>query len=482
MSKRLLSGVSLLLLLSAGNPAGSSAQRCPTSSKIFAFLHVNIISMNREEELPDQTLIVCGGRITGFGPAESVPVPARAQPIDGSGKYLIPGLTDAHVHLLSPVEFRLYLANGVTTVFNLNGRPAHLRWRKEIATGARLGPNIFTTGPMFDRPRSATEDVRLVDEQAKAGYDAIKVYNQVSSEEYPALIAEAKRRKLLLMGHVARGPDFERTLEAGQSIAHLEEFLYTYFNPQRDDRNLNIVFDESKIAGVAKKTAEAGIYVIPTLNMYVTIVEQATELDTFLRNPNLKYVAPWTLSQYQPNANLYRKNFPPSSHEWLRKSLAFQRRLVKALFDAGVPLLAGTDATEVGPLPGFGLHDELQELVRDGLTPFQALQAATTNASRYFGRVGEFGVVQSGGRADLILLTQNPLADIANTRKIAGVMVGGRWLSHADLKKRLERVPAIYRNQEIEVEYALKNEPAKAKRFLEENDPFDRVGRVVRHD
>jgi hypothetical protein len=215
--------------------------------------------MSHEVMLADQTLIVCDGRIAAMGPAESVPIPLSAQRIDGSGKYLIPGLTDAHVPLLSPVEFRLYLANGVTTVFNLDGRPAHLRWRKEIAAGTRLGPTIFTSGPIFDQARSPVEDIRLVDEQAQAGYDAIKVYNRISREEYPALITEAKRRKLLLIGHVARGPDFEKTLQAGQSIAHLEEFLYTYFNPRRDDHNSHIVFDESKLAVVAKKTAESGV-------------------------------------------------------------------------------------------------------------------------------------------------------------------------------------------------------------------------------
>lgn len=193
-NKRLQIGVCLVFVLCPiGGSPGSPAQ-CLPSSNIFAFLHVNIIPMNREVVLADQTLIVCDSRIAAVGP-ESVPIPPSAQHIDGRGKYLIPGLTDAHVHLLSPIEFRLYLANGITTVFNLDGRPAHLRWRKEIATGTRFGPTIFTSGPIFDQARSPGEDIRLVDEQAKAGYDAIKVYNRISNEEYPALIAEAKRRK-----------------------------------------------------------------------------------------------------------------------------------------------------------------------------------------------------------------------------------------------------------------------------------------------
>src|SRR5690349_14414918 len=173
---------------------------------VYAIEHVNLIPMDRDQLLPDQTVVVQAGRISAIGSSRNVQVPVGARRINGRGKYLMPGLTDAHVHLLSPTELPLYLANGVTTVFNLDGRPAHLAWRKQIREGSLLGPTIMTTGPIFERPRSADEDVRMVDEQAELGYDGVKVYNPVSRAEYPALIAEAKRKNLLLMGHVARGP------------------------------------------------------------------------------------------------------------------------------------------------------------------------------------------------------------------------------------------------------------------------------------
>src|SRR5215472_14900899 len=177
------------------------ANRQPGST---AFLHVNVVPMNGERVLNDRTVLVEGDRIAQIGPSKSIKVSQRARRIDGHGMYLIPGLVDAHVHLESQTEFPLYLANGVTTVFNLDGRPAHLLWRKQVASGVVLGPTIFTAGPIIGRRHTPEEAVRIVDQQADAGYDAIKIYNPVSKQEYPALIAEAKRRNMLLMGHVAR--------------------------------------------------------------------------------------------------------------------------------------------------------------------------------------------------------------------------------------------------------------------------------------
>lgn len=437
--------------------------------------------MDREGVLEDQTVVVQGGRIAQIGSSEKTRPPAGARRIEGRGMYMIPGLTDAHVHLLSTTELPLYLVNGVTTVFNLDGRPQHLLWRKQIADGELLGPTIFTTGPIFGQAHTAEQAVHMVDEQAAAGYDGVKIYNQVSKAEYPALTAEAKRKNMLLIGHVAREPDFEMTIQAGQSIAHLEEFTYTYFNPLHDDKNSHIVYDESKIPAVAKLTADAGIYVIPTLYTYRDIVEQATNLQEFLKRPELRYLAPWILAGLQPNANRYYQ-FPEKSHAQLRTSLAFQRKLIKALFDDGVPLMAGTDATDLGPVAGFAIHDELQEYVNDGLSPFQALQTATVNPARYLRGSAEFGSIQAGKRADMVLLRQNPLSDISATRKIEGVMVRGRWLDHLELARMLESFPSAYRHEEKQLLQDMANDPLKAQRYLDENDPMRRLAFAAMSD
>jgi imidazolonepropionase-like amidohydrolase len=472
----------LSISLFLGLPAVSIADNAKPSAQSCAFVHANVIPMNEERPLPDQTVVVENGRITQIGPAKTVIIPRGACRIDAKGKFLIPGLADAHVHLLSPNEFPLYLANGVTTVLNLDGHPAHLFWRKQIARGETVGPTIFTTGPIFERARTAEEDVRMVDEQADAGYDGVKIYNPVSKEEYPALIAEAKKRNLLLMGHVARGPDFEMTVQSGQSIAHLEEFTYTFFNPQHDANNRHIVYDESRIPEAVKLTKESGVYVTPTLSTYATIVQQATDLDAFLKNPELKYLPPWTQAIYQPAANRYKNGFTPDEIPQIRTSLAFQRKLLKALFDAGVPLMCGTDAPEVGPFPGFGIHDELQEFVDDGLSPYQALRTATVNVAQYLRHGNEFGTIEVGKRADLVLLEGNPLVAITSTRRVLGVMVQGEWLPRERLARMLEDVPASYQRELRQVKQQLHSDPARADKYLDENDPYLNVGEAALTD
>jgi tetratricopeptide (TPR) repeat protein len=428
--------------------------------------------MDRARVLDDQTVVVAGGKIVQIGPASSVKVPADAKQIDGRSKYLIPGLTDAHVHLYSTIEFPLYLANGVTTVFNLDGRPAHLRWRKQVASGELLGPTIFTTGAIFGRPRKPEEAVRLVDEQANGGYDAVKVFNQVSKAEFPALINEAKRRNLLLMGHISRDVGFDLTVQSGQSIAHLDEFLYTYFNPRHDGNNDHVVLDEGKISTVVRETAGAGVYVIPTLSTYATMVQQATDLDDFLKNPALRYLPPWALEAYEPASNRFKNGTSPEQAIRMRAALTFQRQLVKALFDAGVPLMVGTDAPDVGPMAGFGIHEELQELVNDGMTPYQVLRAATVVPSQYFRKSAEFGTIEVGKRADLVLLDQNPLTNIANTRGVSGVMLRGRWISKEELAKKMEAIPDAYQHEVQKVESDLAADPVAAEHYLAEQDPL----------
>jgi imidazolonepropionase-like amidohydrolase len=471
-------GLQLLVrtLLSLGLAAGlAAAQSKGKSGRVVAIVHVSVIPMNRETVLRDQTVIVADGKIQSLGPEESIPIPSDAQKIDGRGKYLIPGLTDSHVHLQTPIEFAVFLASGVTTVYNLDGRPAHLAWRREIADGEMIGPRIFTTGPIFFQAATAEEAVRKVDEQAALGYDGVKVYNGVSKEAYGPLIAEAKAKNMLLMGHVARKPDFQATVDAGQSIAHLEEYTYTFFNPMHDDDDTHIVYDENKIPEAVSLTVKAGICVTPTLANYATIVQQATDLAEFLKTPELRYDSPWIRASFQPDVDRYKNGFKPDAYPRLRASLALQRKLVKALEDAGVPILSGTDASDVGPVAGFGLHQELQEFVNDGLTPYQALRTATVNPALYFRQSNQWGTIETGKRADMVLLDANPLENIRNTTKIAGVVLQGKWIEESKLQADLAGVPAAYEASIQEMQSWLEKDPTKAEVLMTAIDPFGSI-------
>lgn len=445
---------------------------------VQAFVDVAVLPMDTERVLLHQTVLVADGRITALGPTAEVSVPSGATRIGGAGRYLIPGLGDAHVHLVSPIELPLYVASGVTTVLNLNGRPQHLLWRRWIAEGQLVGPNILSTGPMFDRVRSPEEAVREVDEQAAAGYDGVKVYFQVSREEYPALAVEAKRKGLLLTGHVARGPGFEATLAAGQSIAHAEEFTYTFFNPRGDDEDAHIEYDSRRIPEAVRLTANAAVFVTPTLSMYRDIIRQATGLGRYLESPQMALLPPGVRASLSPGNNRYHGRWDAEGLRRLEVSLAFQRKLVLALQEAGVPLLTGTDATTIGPVAGVSLHDELLELVKSGLSPWQALQASSANLARYLRR-DDIGTIAVGKRADLVLLAADPLADIEASRQIEGVMLGGRFFDRAELERMRQAVPPAYAAELAGLVARIDEQPDAVARSLAERDPAGVLGAAL---
>ena len=403
-------------------------------------MHANVVPMDSDRVLRDQTVVVSGGRIAAIGPSETTRSPQGAKVIDARGGYLTPGLADMHVHVYTPEELTLYVVNGVTTVFNLNGRPQYLEWRRRISDGKLLGPAIYSTGPTFDRPRSPEAAVEDVDKIAAAGYDGIKIYNQVGAAEYPALTAEAKKKGLVLVGHVAREPGFAATLAAGQSIAHAEEYVYTFFH---DDPSRNEVvhpLDTARIPKAVAMTREAGISVIPTLIAFRNIVRQATDVGKYLKDPNLVYMAPSMRAKLEPARNTYATRFDPELVPGLAVSYEFQRQLVKALHDGGVPILAGTDASWLG-VPGFCLLDEIEIFQELGFTPYAAIKTATLDPARLLKKEGEFGTISAGKRADLILSRENPLEDVRRLREPEGVMVAGRWIPKEERRRLLAGNP-----------------------------------------
>lgn len=437
-----------------------------------AFVNVNVVPMDSERILERQTVIVRDGRIVAMGATDNLDVPEDAVRIDGGGSYLMPGLVDMHVHLYTPQEFPLYLANGVTTVYNLWGRPAHLIWRDRTKRGEMLGPNIYTCGPIIFRTETGAEARTIVEEQSKAGYDSIKIYNDVSKEAYPILVEAARAKKMLVVGHIPRMVGLDEVLKARQAIAHAEEYVYTVF-----DWNVE---DASKIPPVVAATREAGVPVTLTIVFYDHMIQQAADLPSFLAGKELKYLAPWARVLWGPGLNRYNPmNSSPASLRFLNKSLAFQKMLSRELHQAGVKVLAGTDAMTPGAVPGFSLHEELQNMAELGMTPFEVIRAATRYPAEFLSPGGEFGTVAVGQRADLILVEGNPLADLANVKRRAGVMVCGVWRTEAQLQTMLEEVPASYVQAGQHVRSLLERDPAQASRYLIENDPFDYLALAV---
>jgi imidazolonepropionase-like amidohydrolase len=431
-------------------------------AQVVVFKNVNVVPMDREGVLANQTVVVENGRISAMGAASKIKVPKGALSIEGKNRYLMPGLVDMHAHLYSPLELPLYLANGVTTVYNLNGRPANLLWRADILQGKLAGPTIYTSGPTIRTAQKADEARRLVEEQKRAGYDSIKIYNGVSKEAYDVLIAEAKKHGMLYIGHIPREPGFESVLKAGQAIAHAEEYVYTTFKNKTDD--------ETRIPEVAAQTRDAGVQVVLTFVAYDHIIKQVETLPALLATQEMKYLAPWVRESWGIGVNPYMLRLGTQGAA-LTKSLAFQKKLAKELHRVGVRIMTGTDAMNPGVVPGFSEHEELRHLIDIGFTPFEAIRAATRYPGEFLTKTGEFGTVATGKRADLLLLDGNPLQDIASISRPLGVMTRGRWMPQAELQRMLADVPAGYEKQVEIAKAGLAEGSEKIWEYLDYNDP-----------
>lgn len=437
----------LLASFSYENALGQTPQKAKTNE--IAFMRVNVVPMNKNVVLRDMTVIVRDGKIKAVGRFGKIPIPSDAQKIDARGKYLLPGLGDMHTHF-SGVEsidralLNLYLVNGVTTVLSLGGSPEILKLREAISAGRIDGPNFYTAGPAADDANLTREaGVSLVNEHKRLGYDVVKTYNRLSLEGYRGIMLRAKQIDMPVVGHVVRAVGLEGTLGSGQhGIVHLEEYLYTYtpFRISKTEQIPSEVLNPAAIPYLARATAKAGVWVTPTLVTFEWVLAQTENSEAAISREEARYI-PQGLYQGMWDPKVNKLGRPIEQLGNVRAAMDFQRRMVKPFHDAGVKLLLGTDAPIPAVVPGFAAHEELLNFVEAGLTPYEALETATVNPARYLGREKEFGTVEVGKQADLILLEASPIDDIKNTKKLAGVMIRGRWFSKPELAQTLSDLP-----------------------------------------
>ena len=430
----------------------------PAQERVTAFVDVTVIPMDRERSLPNQTVVVRGDRIVEIGPASRVKVPEGGVRVDGRGKYLIPGLAEMHGLLPggqaadSIVErtLFLYVSGGITTVRGMLGHPRHLELRARTARGELLGPTIYAAGPSLNGNSIPTPEaaVKAVTEQKAAGYDLLKIHPGVRREVFDTLAAAARRAGIPYAGHVPQDVGIARAIEARYAtIEHLDGYLEAML---RDDAplrasesaffgmNLGEQLDEAKLPALVRATREAGVWNVPTqvLLENLTVAGSSQEL---ARRPEMRYVTAGMLAQWTVAKNSMLQE-TGSTAASARRMIEVRRKLLRALHAAGAGLLLGSDAPQVYNVPGFSTHRELESLVAAGLTPWQALETGTRNVAAYFGTRTETGTVEPGKRADLVLLDADPLKDIRNTTRRAGVMVRGRWLPQAEIQTRLDAV------------------------------------------
>ena len=497
---------------------------------LTAFVDVNVIPMDTETVLLGYTVVVDGGEIAAVGPSADVDIPSGAVVIDASDAYLMPGLADMHVHLNldpNPDFMRLFLAEGVTTIRNLNALPDHLEWRDQVLRGERIGPTIYTSGPVIVGPPDATmiwafrlliiagplalgagvwillwllqrlrgskrdtapmrravlpgalvlvavgsvllglkiiplnayaslqypfayfpdteERARAeVRRQVDAGYDLIKVYDWMTRDQYLGAIDEARIQGIYVIGHLDHG--IEAPLAAGlRESAHVDEFLDEHLMEEISPQAFRPVpVDKDLIPQSVDSVVEYDALVVSNMATDVITYEYLEEGPDYFERPEYSRIRPQTIRIWLSGRMVNWQG----QQDWRRDTLQpFYEQMTQALHAAGVPILTGTDTGVDGSLPEH-IHRELGLLVEAGLSPYEALRAATGNARLSVNRMGvadAFGEVAVGQRADLVLLASNPMEDVSATRQRLGVMSRGRWYPQDELDRLVAEVVASY--------------------------------------
>jgi len=418
----------IVALLTLALPAWSQSRSESNSrDNTTVFRDIAVVPMDTERALTHQNVVVQAGKIVTVGPVNSVQLPAGAIVIDGRGKFLMPGMADIHTHVDRKEMLPLFLAAGITTVLNMGLASPEVvtMTREEIQKGSVVGPRVFAAF-MIDRPGDpGPEYVALCERDARdavvraklIGYDFIKVYSRLEADTYAAVMDEAKKQNIATLGHVATAVGLVKSLAQGQvMIAHGEEYYKTYFENKPDD---------ARIPGAVELTRRTGAYVTPNLSFFAnltSVVADPTTLDKRLAELDIEFLPPDIRREW-----LSARPSRPSDR--FVPELATLKKLTLAMSQAGVPLLTGTDSP-AGVIPGTSIDEDLDQMVSAGLTPYQALSAATRTAGdfihKYVPGAEEFGTIAPGKSADLLLLTANPLVDVRNVRQPAGVMVRGR--------------------------------------------------------
>jgi ankyrin repeat protein/imidazolonepropionase-like amidohydrolase len=458
-------------------PVGSFAQQGDNNSqKALVFTHATVIDATGAPAKPDMTVAVKGGRIATLGKTTSIDVPENAQVVDATGKFLIPGLWDMHVHpWVGKNYLALFIANGVTGIRVMEGGPVYHKWRQEISAGKLIGPRMVISCPIVDGPGSPLPDSMIVSNEdegrhmvrkvKKESADLIKVFDDIPPDAYFAIADEAKKQGIPFAGHVPYLVSAAEASEAGQqSIEHCHYVLWACSTEGEEELKKKLketrdmplslpqararvklitdtTYSEKKAAKLFARFVKNNTWVCPTLIVYGLPFRGEEGL---ANDPRLKYMPLSTKDSWKNDVYVaWVTGEGRADHKKLcEKHLA----IVGAMGRAGVGLLAGTDTTGMASnpycFPGFGLHDELAVFVQAGLSPMQALQTATYNPAKCLGKLDSMGTVEHGKVADLVLLDADPLQDIRNTQRIAAVVVGGKIFQRAALQKMLAQVEA----------------------------------------
>jgi hypothetical protein len=384
---------------------------------------VSVIPMSKDTVLTHQFVLIESGRIKRISSyQDSINTPPSTFLIDGSGKYLMPGLTDLHVHLNDDNNLLLMIANGVTTARNMTGHPFHLQLREKIENREILGPTLYTASPILESAdklwsnsiglKNITEARDTVIALKKKGYDFIKIYHTLTPDLYRRILQVGDSINIQIVGHIPVQVELSETLSLSQySIEHI------------DIDQMKVISTNISLEKKAEMIGASGKWVCPTLIVHENIQKHPDD-------PNLQL-------DYEHYVDKDTRTFWRQALTNGESEFELQKKLAKVMFDSGAKLLTGTDCLNSYVLAGFSLHEELQELVSAGLPEFEVLKASTVSAAEFLKRKQDIGTIEVGKIADLILLEGNPLENILNTKRINGVMVKGKWFTADELDTML---------------------------------------------
>jgi imidazolonepropionase-like amidohydrolase len=432
-------------------PLGAGVSQQP-----IALTHVTVIDGADSVARVDQSVIIRGTRIATVGPSRTTAVPLDARVVDARGAFVIPGLWDMHVHTVVPAGrsvLALYVANGVTGVRDMGGDWDSLKsWRSEIAARRLIGPRIVASGPYLeggDVPiahilaRTPEEGRAAVDSLVTLGVDFIKVHSQLTRQTYFAIARRARERKIPFSGHVPQAVGAVAASDSGQrSIEHMLTIPVPCtpaesiaLRPRFTVQSALGRCTSADLDPLYARFVANGTWVTPTLT---AVYEVANWPNPTVPGDSFSRYLPSALKRFVAQIFPLPDSIPPGAdsvgHAVFGKRLA----QVAAMHRAGVHILTGTDAPLPNSPPGFGLHEELSLLVRGGMSPLDAIRAATLEPAVYFGMLDSAGTIAPGKLADLVVLRSNPLLDIRNTRSILAVVANGRLIDAAE-RDRLVR-------------------------------------------
>lgn len=424
------------------------------TGNVTAFTNVSVIPMTSNRIIENHTVVIRGDEISLITPSENVEFDSDATIIDGTGKFLIPGLAEMHGHVpptdppsnaprymnMEYVENTLFLytAAGITTVRGMLGWANQLELKDKVSSQEIIGPSLYLAGPSFNGNSigSVEEAASKVRQQKEEGWDLLKIHPGLTLEEYDVMAQTANEIGITFGGHIPSDVGIIHAIEMGQeTIDHMDgyvAYLDSYTGKELDQ----------KIHELIALTKENNVWVVPTQALWETILG-AADYDALREYDELKYIPKNLVSGY----NAWTKRLLNNSNfnlENAREHAALRQRLLSEMNKSGVKILMGTDAPQLYSVPGFSIHRELKVMSEAGMSPYEILVTGTKNVGEYFSHKDNFGTIEVGQRADLILLDNNPLDDISNLRQNSGVMVAGRWLSRSFIDEKLADIEASY--------------------------------------